>query len=547
MRKIKANFTPLSILLIPIAVAINFLAGTLAFNLKLPIYMDMIGTFIVSFLGGPWIGALTGVLSIALNSINDPMLFPYTLVSGLLGFLVGVMTQWGWFKNAWRTILSSLLIAAVAAGISILITVGFFGGFTASGVAGLKAVLMEAFGFSFWGAQITGGILSEIPDKLISLLITYSIVKSISARYVIKYPSGRMFADKAEVKLPGQLAEKVAAAQSQEAQGKARGRTAAGPGKVQAGLSKREALSVLLGFQAGKRPARTSQATQPITTPEAAGVMREASGDAPVLEQMSDAEILAYLQPEKHGLEALSPLTWLAFTLVGVVGSILFDGRFILPLVVLTLLLALGTSHQRRFFKRWLKTAVLLAIVIAFFQVLVIHSGTEIWRLGFFTITTDGVERALHFGLRILGIFTPVLLAIEAVDANDLLLAMERKGVSPLASYVILSSLNMIPEMGERLKVITDAQKSRAIETEGSLWTRFKAFVPVLTPVILSAIVGIEERAMTLDVRGFEADCPKTALKDVTDTPGQVWLRRLFYLIIILMLVGRVWYGLHNA
>ena len=38
--KVKNDFTLISVLLIPVAVAINFVGGQLAMALKLPIYLD---------------------------------------------------------------------------------------------------------------------------------------------------------------------------------------------------------------------------------------------------------------------------------------------------------------------------------------------------------------------------------------------------------------------------------------------------------------------------------------------------------------------------
>jgi energy-coupling factor transport system substrate-specific component len=61
--KVKNDFTLISVLLIPVAVAINFVGGQLAMALKLPIYLDSIGTMLVGLIAGPWVGAATGLLN----------------------------------------------------------------------------------------------------------------------------------------------------------------------------------------------------------------------------------------------------------------------------------------------------------------------------------------------------------------------------------------------------------------------------------------------------------------------------------------------------
>ena len=49
--------------LMVVAIAINIAVGSLTSALRLPIYLDSIGTVLVGALAGPWAGALTGMLS----------------------------------------------------------------------------------------------------------------------------------------------------------------------------------------------------------------------------------------------------------------------------------------------------------------------------------------------------------------------------------------------------------------------------------------------------------------------------------------------------
>ena len=52
-----------------VAIAINVAVGSITFALRLPIYLDSIGTVLVGVLAGPWAGALTGLLSNLIWSI----------------------------------------------------------------------------------------------------------------------------------------------------------------------------------------------------------------------------------------------------------------------------------------------------------------------------------------------------------------------------------------------------------------------------------------------------------------------------------------------
>ena len=59
------------------------------------------------------------------------------------------------------------------------------------------------------------------------------------------------------------------------------------------------------------------------------------------------------------------------------------------------------------------------------------------------------------------------------------------------------------------------AQQARGIETQGSLMRRLKAFFPSLGPLIISSIADIEDRSITLEVRGFSSENKKTHLKEI--------------------------------
>ncbi|HKG53288.1 MAG TPA: hypothetical protein VKB04_03430, partial [Anaerolineales bacterium] len=60
---IGSNFNTMTWVLIPVAIAINITIGQIVVLLKLPVYLDSIGTVLVAVLCGPWAGAVTGALS----------------------------------------------------------------------------------------------------------------------------------------------------------------------------------------------------------------------------------------------------------------------------------------------------------------------------------------------------------------------------------------------------------------------------------------------------------------------------------------------------
>lgn len=191
-RGFKADFNLITILIIPIAIAINFICGNLVLTLKLPLYLDSIGTFLVAILAGPWVGGLTGVLSIGINSITDPSLFPFAITAGVLGVTTGLMARKRMFISFGRFIVAAIVTSVIAVVLSVIISYAFFGGFDSSGNSIMIGAMVSA-GIPFWPAQIIGNFISEVPDKFISLLVPYLVVRGMSDRYLYKFSNGSVF------------------------------------------------------------------------------------------------------------------------------------------------------------------------------------------------------------------------------------------------------------------------------------------------------------------------------------------------------------------
>jgi hypothetical protein len=90
--------------LIPVAIAINIAVGSLVYFLRLPIYLDSIGTVLVGALAGPWAGALTGLLANLIWSIlpvpggAGPTAAFFAPVAGVIGLMAGFWAARGVFR-----------------------------------------------------------------------------------------------------------------------------------------------------------------------------------------------------------------------------------------------------------------------------------------------------------------------------------------------------------------------------------------------------------------------------------------------------------------
>jgi hypothetical protein len=123
------RFDTRTIVLIPIAIAINIVLGqTVAAVLKVPIYLDSIGTVLVGVLAGPIPGLVTGLLANLIWTYVLPAPFhsdyaaPFAVVAAWIGLWAGLAAQWGFFRarpnSDWGRIgLAALILILVLGGI----------------------------------------------------------------------------------------------------------------------------------------------------------------------------------------------------------------------------------------------------------------------------------------------------------------------------------------------------------------------------------------------------------------------------------------------
>ena len=190
MSRLKQDFTTITWVMIPVAIAINIAIGTLIYAVKFPfVYLDSIGTVLVGVLCGPWAGLLTGLLSNLIWGMSglNPVYTPYWIVGGVIGFLAGWFSQWGWFRSWWKAIVAGAITGVVAAALSAPITAYLYGGVTGAGTDVLTA-FFRALGFENLAANFFQGLTVDPLDKAVTFLVVYLIVQLLPLRFVARFP-----------------------------------------------------------------------------------------------------------------------------------------------------------------------------------------------------------------------------------------------------------------------------------------------------------------------------------------------------------------------
>ena len=127
------RFDTRTIVLMPIAISINIVLGqTVGAALKIPIYLDSIGTILVGVLAGPIPGLVTGLLAnlvwtyVLPAPFQSPYAAPFAVVAAEIGFLSGVFGQLGWFRSRPNSGTTHLISGALVVG-AVLFAIGYYG------------------------------------------------------------------------------------------------------------------------------------------------------------------------------------------------------------------------------------------------------------------------------------------------------------------------------------------------------------------------------------------------------------------------------------
>lgn len=182
----------------------------------------------------------------------------------------------------------------------------------------------------------------------------------------------------------------------------------------------------------------------------------------------------------------------------------------------------------------WLFTAIFII------QSIFLPSG-EVWmKFGFISIYKEGVMKAVNLTSKLTAVVSALTMLTLITPVKTFTLALEKKGLNPKAAFILMLTLQMIPEMKKQANVIMDSQKARGVETEGNVFVRAKALIPVFIPLVLSSIANTEERAIMLEARGFSIGEKRTILYDIEETKNDKIMKIMLAIFIVLCIVWRV-------
>ncbi len=255
------------------------------------------------------------------------------------------------------------------------------------------------------------------------------------------------------------------------------------------------------------------------------------------------AERLSFYVQRSSFLHRLNPFTKLA--LVAALILIAFGSPFYwtaaLSVVGVIFPLAVLAGVQREYLGTVLRLLVPTVGFIFVMQALFLPGGqTLLFQLWVLRVTVESVDQAFLTAARIFNMISAFILLLLTTHPSALMTDLTQRGLPGTFAYVIISTLQILPQMRAKAQTIIAAQRSRGLETEGSLLRRVRALVPLVGPLVFGSLVEVEERAIAIEARGFTSPLPKTSLREVADTPADKAIRWVLLALVVLAFAARL-------
>ncbi len=158
---------------------------------------------------------------------------------------------------------------------------------------------------------------------------------------------------------------------------------------------------------------------------------------------------------------------------------------------------------------------------------LLVLGHLQLWEADLGVMTREGAWFGLVLCVRILAATSALPLFVMTTPSSAIMTAMGKLRIPPVASFMFVSALSFTSLLFEMWGSIVDAQKLRAFDIDRMNVVRraFKAYVPIITPLILLLFRKGNDFQIAMETKGFGAPTPPTEIETLTARPADyLWL-----------------------
>lgn len=177
-----------AIVLIPAAVGINYIGKLFAEVLKLPLWLDSIGTVLSAMLAGPIVGAICGAVNNVIYGLTaSPISLLYAISSVFIGIAVGILARLDKIKGIKGILGMGCVVVLISVVVSTPINMMAWGGQTGNFWGDAAFGWCIAHQVPEWIASALDELLVDIPDKFATIFISYAIYKGLPQKLILMY------------------------------------------------------------------------------------------------------------------------------------------------------------------------------------------------------------------------------------------------------------------------------------------------------------------------------------------------------------------------
>lgn len=255
-------------------------------------------------------------------------------------------------------------------------------------------------------------------------------------------------------------------------------------------------------------------------------------------------ERLSYYVKRDSALHRLNPLTKIILALSIILISIFSPWYWTAHLLFLFAIIPLCFVGQvsREFFRSAFRLIIPAASFIFIMQALFQPGGEiAIFKFWFLDVTQESLLFAFRIATRITVMISAFTLFLLTTHPSELMSDLTRRGLPGQFAYVIISTLQILPQMQAKAMTIISAQHSRGLDTESTFLKRAGSLLPLVGPLVFGSLVEVEERAIAIEARGFTSTHKKTSLHEIPDTNSDKTIRWLLVALVVITLILKLW------
>jgi energy-coupling factor transport system permease protein len=215
-------------------------------------------------------------------------------------------------------------------------------------------------------------------------------------------------------------------------------------------------------------------------------------------------------------IHRLDPRSKFVLTLGFFISSLMFTNIFALLVVFLV---QVPVVLFAKTVKRWLQSMRGILIYGGFIFVMNMIFGTTL-------------VQSIAFSIRWFAVVSAFSVFFMTTSADDLGLALEQIHAPYSIAFTFTTAVRLVPTMAVDAQTVVDAQRSRGLELDkGNFMKRVRNYVPILIPLIISAIRRSVELAEALEARAFGATEKRTSIVTLK-------MRLADYVVLMMTLFG---------